>query len=68
LPKEIQLQAGDRVKLSALGVERSPRLASKTGTVISRRLNSAIVTVRFDGNRSSTSVHRDYIEPIDLEH
>ena len=58
-------QVGDRFKLSALGAERCPGLAGKVGTVVKRRLDSAIVTVRFDGNRNSTSLHRDYIEPTD---
>ena len=56
-------EAGDRFKLSALGAERCPGLAGKVGTVIYRRLNSGIVTVCFDGNRNSTALHRDYIEP-----
>ena len=59
-------QIGDRFKLSALGAERCPGLAGKVGTVIKRRLDSGIVTVRFDGNRNSTSLHRDYIEPTDV--
>jgi len=58
-------QTGDRFKLSTLGAERCPGLAGKVGTVIKRRLDSGIVTVRFDGNRNSTSLHRDYIEPTD---
>ena len=56
-------QVGDRFKLSTLGAERCPGLAGKVGTVIKRRLDSGIVTVLFDGNRNSTALHRDYIEP-----
>ncbi|MBR1302155.1 hypothetical protein [Bradyrhizobium sp. AUGA SZCCT0042] len=58
-------QAGDRFRLSALGAARCPGLASKVGTVINRRPDSSIVTVRFDGNRNSTSLHREYIEPTE---
>ena len=58
-------QTGDRFKMSTLGVQRCPGLAGKVGTVIKRRLDSAIVTVLFDGNRNSTALHRDYIEPTD---
>ncbi|MBR1211105.1 hypothetical protein [Bradyrhizobium sp. JYMT SZCCT0180] len=58
-------QTGDRLKLSALGAERCPGLAGKVGAVVKRRLDSGIVIVRFDGNRQSTSLHRDYIEPTD---
>ncbi len=57
------LLIGHRFKLSALGAERCPRLAAKLGTVIGRMPNSAIVRVRFDGNRTTTSIHRAYIEP-----
>ena len=64
MPEEIELQAGDRIKLSALGRERCPRIACKAGTVIGRKLNSRIVTIRFDGNRNPTSINYDYIELI----
>ena len=64
MPEEIELQAGDRIKLSALGKERCPRIASKAGTVIGRKLNSRIVTIQFDGNRNPTSINCDYIELI----
>jgi hypothetical protein len=60
-----ELNVGDRFKLSALGAKRCPGLACKVGTVINRRSDSRVVTVRFDGNRNSTSLHRDYIEPVD---
>jgi hypothetical protein len=60
---QLEPQVGESFKLSALGAERCPGLAGKIGTVIKRRLNSSIVTVRFDGNRNSTALHRDYIEP-----
>ncbi len=61
----LELEIGDRIKMSALGALRSPGLARKIGTVINRRPNSRVVTVRFDGNRYTTSLHRDYIEPIE---
>jgi hypothetical protein len=66
LPEEIQLQAGDRIKLSALGAERCPRLAGKVGTLVSRKPNSRTLTVRFDGNRTTTSLHLDYVEQIEI--
>jgi hypothetical protein len=66
--KKLNRRIGERVKLTALGKERSPRIAEKVGTVIRRTPYSSIVGVLFDGNRLSTSIHKDYIEPIDLEH
>ena len=63
--KRIELQVGERVKMSALGSERSPLLASKVGTITGVRRDSRTVFVRFDGNRTTTTLHRDYIEPIE---
>lgn len=59
------LSVGARVKMSALGVERSPRLVDKIGTVVRARggrYNS--LSVHFDGNKSITSLHPDYVEPL----
>ena len=60
-----KLQVGDRIKMSGLGSERSPVLAIKVGTVTGIRSDSRTIFVRFDGNRTTTTLHRDYIEPID---
>jgi hypothetical protein len=56
---------GDRFKLSELGSVRCPRLATKVGTVSRVVQNSSAIGVRFDGNKNSTNIHRDYIEPIE---
>ena len=63
--KRVALQVGDRVKMSALGSERSPLLAKKVGTVSGVRRDSRTIFVRFDGNRTPTTLHRDYIEPLE---
>ena len=61
------LPIGTRVKISALGAARNPRLAQKQGTIIgSSRLNRS-VRVLFDGRKSPMSLHRDYIEQIPSE-
>jgi hypothetical protein len=60
----IELNIGDRIRLSRLGLERCPRLASGIGTVTGLKLNSSTIIVRFDGNKRPTSIHRDYIERI----
>jgi hypothetical protein len=50
--------------MSALGAARSPRLAKKEGIVVGgSRLNSSI-RVLFDGSKSPTSLHRDYVEQV----
>jgi hypothetical protein len=59
-----ELKIGQRVKMSAIGAARSPRLALKTGVVVGFAQYNGSVTVRFDGNKSSTCLHRDYLEPM----
>jgi hypothetical protein len=55
---------GARFRMSALGAARSPRLAKKEGTVVGvSRINSSI-RVLFDGSKSPTSLHRDYVEQL----
>jgi hypothetical protein len=59
---------GDRVQLSALGASRCPRLADKTGTIVGQSsiyVNCARVLL--DGNKSPTTVHRDYLEAQSLQ-
>jgi hypothetical protein len=63
--KRVALQVGDRVKMSALGSKRSPVLAKKIGTITGVRRDSRTIFVRFDGNRTPTTLHRDYIEPLE---
>ncbi|XIA64322.1 hypothetical protein ACFIOY_36455 [Bradyrhizobium sp. TZ2] len=60
----VDLKIGDRLQLSALGSERCPRLAGKIGTVKGFIQHSNTISVHFDGNKSSTSIHRNYIELI----
>ena len=55
---------GDRVRMNALGAMRCVRLANKTGTIVGRCQYANSVSVRFDGNRSSSTFHRDYVELI----
>jgi hypothetical protein len=61
----INFKVGDRFKLTALGSQRCPRLTHKVGIITSMNENSSIIGVRFDGNKTSTRLHRDYIEPIE---
>jgi hypothetical protein len=59
-----EIAAGQRSRLSKLGVERCPRLKGRVGVVKRIRENSKSIVVRFDGNKTSTALYRDYIEPI----
>jgi hypothetical protein len=58
-----QLEIGQRIKMSPIGAARSPRLAFKRGVVVGLSHYNSSITVRFDGNKSSTCLHRDYLEP-----
>jgi len=63
-----QFRVGDRVKLSKLGEQRSPRKSSKLGTVVSLKLHKsgpASVLVLFNGRKEPSRLHWTYIEAID---
>lgn len=55
---------GVRVRLSALGAIRCPRLAGKTGTVVGRSVYVNSVAVLLDGNKSPRTIHRTYLESL----
>lgn len=55
---------GDRVRISTLGELRCPRLAGKTGTVVGRSIYVNSIAVLFDGNKSSSTVHGNYLEAL----
>lgn len=55
---------GDRVRISALGASRCARLADKVGTIVGGSIYANSVHVRFDGNKSASTLHRDYLEVV----
>jgi hypothetical protein len=55
---------GDRVRLSALGAIRCPRLAGRTGTVVGRSIYVNSVAVLLDGNKSPGTIHGAYLEAV----
>ena len=58
------LAVGDRVRMSALGASRCARLANKTGTIVGGSVYAHSVSVLFDGNRTRTTIHREYVEVL----
>jgi hypothetical protein len=58
---------GNRFKMSRLGSARSPILAGKEGILIGEGRYYRSVRVLFDGNKSPTTLHWDYIELIPLK-
>jgi hypothetical protein len=59
-----EITKGIRVKLSPLGAARCPRLADKEGVIVGAGQYQSTVRIIFDGLKSPTSLHRDYVEPI----
>ena len=55
---------GDRVRISALGTSRSPRLADRTGTIVGRGSYTNSFVVLLDGNKTTSTFHHDYLEAI----
>jgi hypothetical protein len=55
---------GDRVRLSALGALRCPRLAGKVGTVVGRSVYVNSVAVILDGTTSRRTIHCAYLEVL----
>ena len=50
--------------MSPRSLTRSPGFAGKEGVIIGRGRYSRSVRVQFDSNKTSTTLHRDYIELI----
>lgn len=60
----INLALGDRVRLSELGISRSPKTKARTGVIVALPwlTGSAILSVLFDGNKRPTRLHCSYLE------
>jgi hypothetical protein len=63
-PMKSTLAVGVRVRMSALGASRCARLANKTGTIVGGSVYANSVSVLFDGNRTRTTIHREYVEVL----
>ena len=64
-----ELQLGDRVQLTKLGIARNPRTATRTGVVVALprpKYGSGTIGVLLDGNKRPTAMHRSYVE-LDIE-
>jgi len=58
---------GLRVRMSALGAARCPRLADKEGIIVGEGRYSNSLRILFDGSKLPVSLHRDDIEQITLD-
>jgi hypothetical protein len=61
-PEIPPLQIGDRVQLSALGLERSPRM-TRTGVIVG--VIGSSFEVLMDGSKVPVRLHRTYLEKAD---
>ena len=59
--KADRIAAGARFKINKFGAARCPGLAEKSGVVIGCSPSNSGVTVLFDGTKTPTCLHRDYI-------
>jgi hypothetical protein len=57
-----ELELGQRIRLSALGRERCPKLRSHTGVVAGKADYSSAVQVLLDGYKTPLTLHTSYIE------
>jgi hypothetical protein len=59
---KLDITIGSRVRMSPLGAERCPSPADKLGTVVGGSVYNNSVSIRFDGNKSSVTLHQNYLE------
>jgi hypothetical protein len=57
-----ELKPGMRIRLSALGRARSPRMQVHTGVIVGKTDGSESVRVIMDGTKSPITLHESYIE------
>jgi hypothetical protein len=58
-----ELKPGMRIRLSALGRARSPRMKVQTGVIVGLTDGREGVRVIMDGSKSPITLHESYIEP-----
>ena len=54
---------GKRIRLSALGKERSPRIKTHTGIIVGKTRGSDTVRILLDGHKLPITIHKSYVEP-----
>jgi hypothetical protein len=58
-----ELKPGMRIRLSALGKARSPRMKVHTGVIVGKTYGSEGVRIILDGSKTPITLHESYIEP-----
>ena len=61
------LEPGTRIRLSALGRKRCPKMTRQTGVVVAKLDRSDSVRLLMDGNKDPSTLHRSYVEAVSEE-
>jgi hypothetical protein len=59
---DTEFRPGQRIRLSALGKARSPRIKVHTGVIVGEPLGRG-VRIILDGSTTPMKLHKSYIEP-----
>jgi hypothetical protein len=59
---DTEFSPGQRIRLSALGRARSPRIKVHTGVIVGETLGRG-VRIILDGSKTPMKLHKSYIEP-----
>jgi hypothetical protein len=59
---DTEFSPGQRIRLSALGRARSPRIKVHTGVIVGEPLGRG-VRIILDGSKTPMKLHKSYIEP-----
>lgn len=65
--EDFGLTLGSKVSLSRLGAERCSRCMGHTGKVVGFSRANGSIRVLFEGTKTPRSLHRTYLEPIDVK-
>ncbi len=62
---DLEYEIGDRVALTTLGRERSPKLKSTTGVIVGKSRDARAYRVLIDGRKAPLLLHETYITAAD---
>jgi hypothetical protein len=59
--EEPEFKVGDRVRLSAIGLERSPRMSRNGGVIVGVTISGSACRVLFDNKKLAILLHKSYL-------
>jgi hypothetical protein len=59
--EEPEFKVGDRVRLSAIGLERSPRMSRSGGVIVGVTISGSAYRVLFDNKKLAILLHKSYL-------